>query len=178
MRRPATLLSAAQCLRDFAEANAAAAACDPAFAEDPRCRGLDGGWLGGRIEGVRPSGEPGAARAGIEEADVDHPVFQMIREDVDEDAPHLARGREIASMVPIAPYAAGASPEDATVDAHRDSNCEAPHPVGEGRGIVGLDDDVDMIGLHRIVRDAKSLAPRVADGPLEELPQPLATEVG
>jgi hypothetical protein len=103
-------------------------------------------------------------------------MFQVVRKNVDECVPNGARPSEIATVVAVAPYPSPLAVEYAPIEAHRDPDGEAAHAARERRGGVGLDEQVDVIGLHRVVRDPKSVATGIANGHLELVPQPLATE--
>jgi hypothetical protein len=69
--------------------------------------------------------------------------------------------REIAPMIPVAPDSSRRRPRLRlfTRIAHR----EAAHTVRERRLVVRLHDDVDVVLMHGVVRDAKAIATRVQD---------------
>jgi len=80
-------------------------------------------------------------------------MFPAIQENIDQAIPHLARCAQRSAMVAVREDAASA-PELA-IDGLRESDGEALDPASEGAGIVSLDQEMHVIRLNRVVRDAK-----------------------
>jgi hypothetical protein len=122
----------------------------------------------------------GRRSRGVDEAHVGLAVLDVIREDIDERVADLARRREVAAVVAVAPDVAAFACEQA-VHAERDADREAAHAVRELGVVVGLDDDVEVIGLDRIVDDAEAVAARAAgvlDRAAQHAMESLASKAG
>jgi hypothetical protein len=89
-------------------------------------------------------------------------MLQVIREDIHERVAHRARASQVAPVIPVAPHLAARATEHSLVHAHRDPHGEAAHAVRERRGVFGFDDEMDVVRLNRVVRDAEAAAVRVA----------------
>jgi hypothetical protein len=82
-------------------------------------------------------------------------VFAKIEEHVDERRPHLTRGPQVKGVVAVAPYPA--FPVARAVEGARATNGQPLGAPGQGEGPVRLDDEVDVVGLHREVEHAKKV---------------------
>jgi hypothetical protein len=63
----------------------------------------------------------------------------------------------------IAPHASARATDHLAVDAHGHADGEAAHAAREHGGVVGLDEEVQVIGLNGVVDDAKPIAACLAD---------------
>jgi hypothetical protein len=78
-------------------------------------------------------------------------------------------------MAAIGPY--GSAPAEARVEPPRRAHREALHPRGERHAVIGLDQHVNVIALHRVLGDARVLAPRLAHGLTKCLVEELAAKI-
>ena len=62
------------------------------------------------------------------------------------------------------------------VHAHATRTAKLRMPLVSAVAVSGLDDDVEVIGLHRVVDDAKVIAVRRADGLADEAMQAVAAK--
>jgi len=124
---------------------------------------------GGRVEGARelalPPREPTAGRGridaperGLECSPCLLCMLAGVAQHVGDGVPRLARGAEHVAVIAVCEHAPG-SPERA-MNGPREPRADRLHPACEVSGGLRLDDQVDVIVLHGVVRDAK--APAVA----------------
>ena len=97
-----------------------------------------------------PSREPACGRARVDtrSAARDALVLLVVREAVHEGIADLPRAREIATVVAVAPDAATTSAERRVEEAIR-AHGKALHAAGERVVVVGLDDEMEVVVLHR-----------------------------
>ena len=86
-------------------------------------------------------------------------MFPEVVEYVDEGVAHLARRPEEMRVESIAPDPA--SPMQHAVDCLGRTDGEALDAAGEARGTLGLDHEMQMIGLHGEVQNTKGRRGRV-----------------
>src|SRR5689334_18792403 len=102
-------------------------------------------------------------------------MLHAVGKHVHERISYLGRASEIAPMVSVTPEAA-APMKDFAVHTPRDTNREAPHPALQSAVARRLDDEMQMIGLHGVMDDPKTIAPRQPDDRLDQTVQPLRTQ--
>jgi hypothetical protein len=127
---------------------------------------------------MEPAFEPWAGRIGVDEAYVSLAVLEVVREHVDERVANLARCGEVASVMAVAPDPPALAGEEA-VHTEGDADREAAHSVRELGVVIGLDDDVKVVCLDRVVDDAKAVAagaPGVVHRSQEDAVKTLAAE--
>jgi hypothetical protein len=88
-------------------------------------------------------------------------VLAKVEQDVNETVPNLARRRQRAGVIAAVPDLAGAP--QSPVDRAGGSRGEAVQPADERVSRRGLDDEVDVIGLNREMRDAKIASVRARE---------------
>ena len=84
-------------------------------------------------------------------------MLSCVVEHVDERVADLARRGEVAAVVAIAPDFSAKAARCDVEEAIR-TNREALHAAGERILRVGLDDEVNVVGLYRVLDDAEVLA--------------------
>ena len=89
-------------------------------------------------------------------------MLASVAQDIHERVPDLAWRPEIMAMVAVAPDAPAADQE--AIQGARGPNAETPHARRERPCVMGLDDQVEMVPLHRKVHDAKVGTLRGPDG--------------
>ena len=104
-----------------------------------RCRGRE-------RDRLPPALEPRRRRAGIQTA-LSHGVLPAIHQYVNERVPHCPRAGERSSVIAISPDGAAAAKR--AVDCARHADREAPQAAAERARVVGFDDQMEMIVLHR-----------------------------
>ena len=102
-------------------------------------------------------------------------MFFVICEAIDERVANLARAREIATVVAISPDAPTPAAERSIEEAIR-ADGEALHPTRESGIVLRLDDEMQMIVLHRELHDAEVVSPSPANGALERCEERLRAE--
>jgi hypothetical protein len=88
-------------------------------------------------------------------------VLFPIEKYINQDIANIARRLQRTSMVAV-PEDAAARPEQ-TVYATRDPDGEPLHALTEAPSIVGFDDQMDVVGLHAKVHDAKKAPLRLVN---------------
>ncbi|HEY3357408.1 MAG TPA: hypothetical protein VGQ83_29425 [Polyangia bacterium] len=89
-------------------------------------------------------------------------MVERVAEHIHEHVPHLARRREVAAVVPVAPDPPAAREEP--VDGARGADGQPAQRRRERAGVARLDDQVQVITLDREVHDAGVRVPRGGDG--------------
>src|SRR5262249_35074554 len=98
----------------------------------------------------------------------DPEMLLVVRNAINEGVPNLARAREIAPVIAIAPNAPTPAPRrcvEESIRAHR----ERFHPARERAFVVRLDDQMNVIVLDRELDDVEVVPPRRAKRALERL---------
>jgi hypothetical protein len=80
-------------------------------------------------------------------------VLAEIEKDVGEPAPDLARGAERVGMIALLPHCP--APAQRMVNGPCTADREPLNAAGERAGVVRLDDQVNVVRLHRELDDAK-----------------------
>jgi hypothetical protein len=80
-------------------------------------------------------------------------VLAKVEEDIDEPAPSLGGRAERVSVIATVPDVP--PPTDGTIDRLGATGGQALQASDEGDRVVALDDEVNVIGLHREVDDAE-----------------------
>ncbi|HLY37825.1 MAG TPA: hypothetical protein VKU61_07305 [Candidatus Binatia bacterium] len=108
--------------------------------------------LARRRDPMAPSNEPSSRGAGIDPAP-GHMMLPAVEQNVDQTIPHLAGRPQRAAVEAIGPNSASAS--DPTVDRLREADAEPLHPARQCGCPVGLDEQVQVVRLHREMHDAE-----------------------
>jgi len=83
-------------------------------------------------------------------------VPSPVLKDIDEGVAHLAGRPERARVKAVPPHAS--SPAEGPIDALREADGETLDAPRERASTVGLDDQVEMVALHRELKDPESTA--------------------
>lgn len=151
-------------------------ACQAGEINDDECR-TDAAALGRDARrSPRTTAPTSADRARIELAGLDLAVLHAVGEHVDEGVTYLGRCRQVVSVIAVAPHAAPPAPQHVSIETPRRADREGSHPAREQRLRLRLDDEMHVIGLHRVVHDTKALALAAAHDLLQEVGRPLLAE--
>jgi len=158
----------------------------PAFVEEPRHRcshaGGDGRLWWVLAFGSAPAGEALARRAGVGPGlwvgvSGFLAVSTCVVEHVGEDVPDLSGRLQDAGVVGPREYVPSSSEE--RVQGTRDADLEAGEAATESDLVVSFTDEVQVIGLHRVVDDAETEAGTArSDGALHDAEAGLRPQVG
>lgn len=103
-------------------------------------------------------------------------VHRTVAEHVAERVAHLARGAEDVLVIAVVEATTARVHHD--VEVARDTRDERAQAVAHRAAVIGLDDQVDVVVLHREVNDAEVLAPECAlEGRANRPEAALAAEV-
>jgi hypothetical protein len=92
-------------------------------------------------------------------------MFAEVEEHIDESSTSLARRGERAGVVALGPH--WTSSANGAIYGARRADGEALDAADESEPFVGLDDQMDVIGLDREVNDAEGVAARGGEGLLK-----------
>ena len=152
-----------------------AARSAPAQSREPGLGWLDGARFAGHRHGAPPSIEP-RPRAPRVDPRRRAQMLSEVQQDVDEAAARLGGRAERVRMIATPPYRA--LPPQRSVDGLRAAHGQPLQPTNERDRFVSLDDEMDMVALHREVDDAKRGLLRGRERPPQEREDARRTERG
>lgn len=103
-------------------------------------------------------------------------MLSKVHEHIDERIAHLARAREVATVITIAPEVPASS--RFAVDGSCDAGGEPLHTSRELTPIARLDDEMNVIALHAEVNDAHAVFGRANETSADGAKNPLVAQVG
>jgi hypothetical protein len=135
----------------------------PAGIQEPRGRRRDRPVFRRRTRRGSESAAPAVEiRSGRAEVPPDlATMFGSVAEDVDERIAHFARSREIVRVVAVGPNTAAAPQE--LIEPSRHANGKSLHSLREAPAVVGLDQQVNVVGLDAEMGDAQKPPARGAN---------------
>ena len=104
-------------------------------------------------ESLLPAVEPRTRCESIERLAWSLTVVKVVVQHVDERVAQLGRGLQ-DPLVKALREDLALSPKE-SVQGPSDADQQALHAAGEGDAVLGFDDEVEVIGLHRVVQKAK-----------------------
>lgn len=144
-----------------------AAGASPADGGEPGAGRGHGAGLCDEREGTSPSVEPCSRATGID-CRRGAQMLSEIEEHVDQPAAYFTWGSKCVGVVTVAPDRALAS--RASIDGPRASNRQPLHPPRQRALSLGFDDQMQMVGLHREMNEAKR-SPATFPEPALQLPK-------
>jgi hypothetical protein len=101
-------------------------------------------------------------------------MFAEIEEDVAQTRARLVRSPHRACVIPMGPHRP--APLVRPVDRDRQADCQPVDAAAQGEPVVAFHDQVHVVGLHRVVHDAKALLAPPLHRPPQRLKRPLPSQ--